>query len=248
MRGAAVDDHDLHRLRLLDRRDGLATISPSAKQGTMIATRASPSFRSAMLNGRKPTGHDAQVAGASRRCRCHARRQPCAAGHRTHACRRAPAREARRRPRGRSGRAPAAVHGRAPEAADAGRGPAVLDIVVRQLRAAGFERVTIATGYLAELIEAFFRDGSAYGVRDRLLPRGRAARHRRARWRSIDGPRRAVPGDERRRADRPGLRRALRRDHVASGAAATIATTTRDDRASRSASCASRTTSTARRG
>src|SRR3977135_4398320 len=40
----------------------------------------------------------------------------------------------------------------------------VLDIVMRQLRAHGFERVTIATGYLAELIEAFFRDGTAYGI------------------------------------------------------------------------------------
>jgi NDP-sugar pyrophosphorylase family protein len=40
----------------------------------------------------------------------------------------------------------------------------VLDIVVRQLKAHGFERITMATGYLAELIEAFFRDGSNYGV------------------------------------------------------------------------------------
>jgi NDP-sugar pyrophosphorylase family protein len=40
----------------------------------------------------------------------------------------------------------------------------VLDIVVRQLRRAGFGRVTIATGHLAELIEAFFGDGSAHGV------------------------------------------------------------------------------------
>jgi NDP-sugar pyrophosphorylase family protein len=40
----------------------------------------------------------------------------------------------------------------------------VLDIVVRQLKAHGFERITIATGYLAELIEAFFRDGDAYGI------------------------------------------------------------------------------------
>ena len=40
----------------------------------------------------------------------------------------------------------------------------ILDIVMRQLKAHGFERVTIATGYLAELIEAFFRDGSTYGV------------------------------------------------------------------------------------
>jgi NDP-sugar pyrophosphorylase family protein len=40
----------------------------------------------------------------------------------------------------------------------------VLDIVLRQLRAAGIERVTIATGYLAELIEAFCGNGSAYGL------------------------------------------------------------------------------------
>jgi NDP-sugar pyrophosphorylase family protein len=40
----------------------------------------------------------------------------------------------------------------------------VLDIVVRQLHHHGFERVTIATGYLAELIEAYFGDGHGYGV------------------------------------------------------------------------------------
>jgi NDP-sugar pyrophosphorylase family protein len=40
----------------------------------------------------------------------------------------------------------------------------VLDIVVRQLRHHGFERVTIATGHLAELIEAFFGDGSRHGI------------------------------------------------------------------------------------
>lgn len=40
----------------------------------------------------------------------------------------------------------------------------ILDIVVRQLARAQFERITIATGYLAELIEAFFGDGSRYGV------------------------------------------------------------------------------------
>jgi NDP-mannose synthase len=41
----------------------------------------------------------------------------------------------------------------------------VLDIVVRQLKAHGFEHITMATGYLAELIEAFFRDGENYGVK-----------------------------------------------------------------------------------
>jgi NDP-sugar pyrophosphorylase family protein len=40
----------------------------------------------------------------------------------------------------------------------------VLDIVVRQLHRDGFDRITIATGYLAELIEAFFRDGERYGI------------------------------------------------------------------------------------
>lgn len=40
----------------------------------------------------------------------------------------------------------------------------VLDIVVRQLRARRFDAITIATGYLAELIEAFFRDGEQYGI------------------------------------------------------------------------------------
>jgi NDP-sugar pyrophosphorylase family protein len=40
----------------------------------------------------------------------------------------------------------------------------VMDIIVRQLRRAGFERVTVATGHLAELIETFFGDGSGYGV------------------------------------------------------------------------------------
>jgi NDP-sugar pyrophosphorylase family protein len=40
----------------------------------------------------------------------------------------------------------------------------VLDIVIRQLKHHGFERITIATGYLAELIEAFFRNGETHGI------------------------------------------------------------------------------------
>jgi NDP-sugar pyrophosphorylase family protein len=40
----------------------------------------------------------------------------------------------------------------------------VLDIVLRQLHRDGFDRVTIATGYLGELIEAFFGDGSRLGI------------------------------------------------------------------------------------
>ena len=40
----------------------------------------------------------------------------------------------------------------------------VLDIVIRQLHRDGFDRVTIATGHLAELIEVFFGDGARFGV------------------------------------------------------------------------------------
>lgn len=40
----------------------------------------------------------------------------------------------------------------------------ILDIVIRQLARAKFERVTIATGYLAELIEAFFGNGTRHGI------------------------------------------------------------------------------------
>jgi NDP-mannose synthase len=41
----------------------------------------------------------------------------------------------------------------------------ILEIVLAQLRAYGFERITIATGHLAELIEAFFGDGSRHGLK-----------------------------------------------------------------------------------
>jgi NDP-sugar pyrophosphorylase family protein len=40
----------------------------------------------------------------------------------------------------------------------------VLEIVVRQLARDGFDRLTIATGHLAELIEAYFGDGQRFGV------------------------------------------------------------------------------------
>jgi NDP-mannose synthase len=40
----------------------------------------------------------------------------------------------------------------------------ILDVIVRQLRHAGFERLTIVTGHLAELIEAFFGDGERFGI------------------------------------------------------------------------------------
>jgi NDP-sugar pyrophosphorylase family protein len=40
----------------------------------------------------------------------------------------------------------------------------IMDVIVRQLNRAGATRITVATGYLAELIEVFFGDGSKYGV------------------------------------------------------------------------------------
>jgi len=55
---------------------------------------------------------------------------------------------------------------------------AILEVVVKQLAAAGFRDQTFAVGYLAHLIEAVFKDGSEYGVDISYLheatPRGTA--------------------------------------------------------------------------
>lgn len=40
----------------------------------------------------------------------------------------------------------------------------ILEVVIRQLSAAGFSHVTISTGYLAELIQAHFGDGAKWGL------------------------------------------------------------------------------------
>jgi len=40
----------------------------------------------------------------------------------------------------------------------------ILDIVLRQLKRHGFNRITISVGHLAELIMAFFADGSRWGL------------------------------------------------------------------------------------
>ena len=40
----------------------------------------------------------------------------------------------------------------------------IMDVIVRQLQRAGASRITVATGYLSELIEVFFGDGEKYGV------------------------------------------------------------------------------------
>jgi NDP-sugar pyrophosphorylase family protein len=41
----------------------------------------------------------------------------------------------------------------------------ILEIVLRQLARGGFTDVTLAVGYLAELIESYFGDGECFGVR-----------------------------------------------------------------------------------
>ena len=40
----------------------------------------------------------------------------------------------------------------------------ILDVVLRQLAAAGFDQITLAVGYLAELLMAYCGDGSRYGI------------------------------------------------------------------------------------
>jgi NDP-mannose synthase len=40
----------------------------------------------------------------------------------------------------------------------------ILDVIIRQLARQRFERITIVTGHLAELIEVFFGDGSKHGI------------------------------------------------------------------------------------
>src|SRR5271165_2907206 len=98
----------------------------------------------------------------------------------------------------------------------------VLDIVVRQLRRAGFERLTVATGYLAELIEAFFGDGGSYGIAIDYFrethPLGTAGSL--ALIEGLDEPFLVMNGDVLTDLDY----RQLLDDHSASGAIATIAT------------------------
>ena len=41
----------------------------------------------------------------------------------------------------------------------------ILEIIIRQLKYYGFSQVTMAVGYLAELVEAYFSDGNKYGIK-----------------------------------------------------------------------------------
>lgn len=102
----------------------------------------------------------------------------------------------------------------------------ILDIVVRQLRRFGVERITMATGHLAELIEAFFRNGEAYGLDiDYYVehePLGTVGAL--PLMDGLDGDFLVMNGDVLSDLD---FGRVFH-DHKASGAAATIATTTRE--------------------
>ncbi len=43
-------------------------------------------------------------------------------------------------------------------------GKPILEIVIRQLQRCGFHRITLAVGYMADLIQAYFQDGAKWGV------------------------------------------------------------------------------------
>ena len=92
----------------------------------------------------------------------------------------------------------------------------VLDVIIRQLERQGFGGVTIATDYLAEIVEAFFRDGQDYGIPidycQELAPL------------SSDAPLLVINGNVLTDLDYA----ALMRRHAATGAAATVAAITRD--------------------
>jgi NDP-sugar pyrophosphorylase family protein len=102
----------------------------------------------------------------------------------------------------------------------------VLDIVIRQLRHHEFDKVTIATGYLAELIEAFFRDGSQHGIaidyHREHSPLGTAGAI--GSLSGLDAPFLVMNGDVLTDLDYT----ALMVQHLETNAAATIATITRD--------------------
>jgi NDP-sugar pyrophosphorylase family protein len=101
----------------------------------------------------------------------------------------------------------------------------ILEIVLRQLRRHGFEHVSIATGHLAQLIEAFFGDGEAYGLkidyfreREALGTVGALAM-----MEGLDEPFLVMNGDVLTDMDYT----ALIESHIASGAAVTVAATGR---------------------
>ena len=43
-------------------------------------------------------------------------------------------------------------------------GMPIMEVVIRHLKANGFQRITLAVGYLSDLIKAYFQDGAKWGV------------------------------------------------------------------------------------
>ena len=84
---------------------------------------------------------------------------------------------------------------------------AILEIVLRQLAAAGFTSCTLAIGHLGHIIRAYVGDGSPVGPARRLRHRGQPARHHGPAAHHAGPAARALPRHERRRPHRPRLRR-----------------------------------------
>ena len=135
-----------------------------------------------------------------------------------------------RHTRGRQGDAAPAVHPRLPQAADAaGRRRPDADHRggAPPARAGGFRDVTVITGYLTELIEAFCGRARSSARRLDLPPRDDPARHRR-RPDAGRPPRGAGARHQRRHPHDARLRRDVSRSTATAGAAATIASYPRE--------------------
>lgn len=104
----------------------------------------------------------------------------------------------------------------------------ILEIVLRQLAARGFDRATLAVGHLAELMEAFFGDGSKFGIAVDYSredqPLGTAGPL--AFIEGLDEPFLVMNGDVLTTLDY----RAFLDEHAASGAVASVATKKRSTR------------------
>jgi NDP-sugar pyrophosphorylase family protein len=104
----------------------------------------------------------------------------------------------------------------------------ILEIVLRQLATRGFERATLAVGHLAELMEAFFGDGSKFGIAVDYSredqPLGTAGPL--AFIDGLDEPFLVMNGDVLTTLDY----RAFLDEHIASGAVASVATKKRSTR------------------
>jgi NDP-sugar pyrophosphorylase family protein len=104
----------------------------------------------------------------------------------------------------------------------------ILEVVIRQLKASGFDDIVLSVGYLAELIEAYFGDGSKWGVALRYVreesPLGTAGAL--SLVSGLDAPFLVMNGDVLTTLDYGAL---LDR-HVASGADMTVATVMREQR------------------